>query len=373
MWPGHDSSGPNLSVRAMCESLGDEFDFALLGRDRPPGASRAVIDTAWHPAAKGRIRHLTPGPLGARNLAGTIRSERPDLIMLNGFHDREITIPTLVLRKVGRLGDAPVLLSPRGEFSSGARGLGALRKRVYLSAAKTGGLMDGVVFHATSDAECADLAAVFPGHPIEQISNIRSLFPLPTFKKASPDAALRLFFLGRISPVKGLDVALRALAQVSRPAELSIYGPVHDEAHWRECQRLIAALPDHVVVRHQGEVPNDAVAAIAASHDLMLLPSRSENFGHAIFESLAAGTPVLIGRETPWRGLEADQAGYDIPLADTDNITRAIDRYAAMNDASRETWRSGARRRAEEHVASSTAADAMRRLIRRMARPGSGE
>ena len=93
------------------------------------------------------------------------------------------------------------------------------------------------------------------------------------------------------------------------------------------------------------------------------MPSRSENFGHAIFEALCAGTPVLIGDRTPWQDLETAKAGFDIPLPDPAALAAAIDRLAAMTRAEYAEWRAGARAMAEQFVATSTARADMARLF----------
>ena len=104
-----------------------------------------------------------------------------------------------------------------------------------------------------------------------------------------------------------------------------------------------------------------------AGQDVLLLPSRSENFGHAIFEALAAGTPVVIGDKTPWRGLEAAQGRVDIALPDAPAIAAAIDRLAAMPASDYAAWRAGARATAERFVGASTARTDMAGLLHRLA------
>ena len=52
--------------------------------------------------------------------------------------------------------------------------------------------------------------------------------------------------------------------------------------------------------------------------------SGSENYGHSIVEALLCGTPVLISDSTPWRGLEAEGVGWDLPIADEAAFVRAL-------------------------------------------------
>jgi len=360
-WPGHESAGPNLSVKAMCETLSDEFDFLLVARDRAFGAAEPLAPSDdWRDLGWAKIHYLTVGPKGARGLAALLRRTPHDLIFTNGFFDKEFTIPLLMARRFGQVPKAPIVLSPRGEFSSGALGLKNGRKAAYRSAVKALGLARDVVFHVTSEEEEADTRKLFPSNRIERITNVRPLFPLPLYQ---PGSLFRLAFLGRISPVKGLDVALEALALVTGRVDFTIYGPVSDPAHWARCEELIAALPANVTAHREGELTNDAVPAAMAAHDLMFMPSRSENFGHAIFEALCAGTPVLIGDRTPWQDLEAGKAGFDVPLPNPAALAAAIDRLAAMNSADYAEWRAGARVTAERFVSGSTARVDMARLF----------
>jgi glycosyltransferase involved in cell wall biosynthesis len=72
------------------------------------------------------------------------------------------------------------------------------------------------------------------------------------------------------------------------------------------------------------------VPAALARYDFMILPTHNENFGYAILDALAAGCPVLLSDQTPWRDLEAAGAGWTIPLADPERFARTIEACVAM-------------------------------------------
>jgi glycosyltransferase involved in cell wall biosynthesis len=364
LWPGNDASGPNISLMAMIEALADEFSFLRVARDRPAGgAAPFAASGLWLEAAGGAARYCPPGARGLAELATILRETPHDLLLLNGFHDREFTIPALLMRRLGLAPRRPTILSPRGEFSSAALGLKPWRKAAYGAFARRTRLLADIWLHATSAAEADDMkAAAAASRGCLLAPNIRPpLTPLPHVPTA--DGALRLCFLGRISRVKNLDLALRSLARVKTPVVFDIYGPIEDRAHWEECRALIAALPPHVAVTANGEIANSAAPQMLARHDLLFLPSRSENFGHAIFEALCCGVPVLIGDATPWRGLAEARAGWDLPL-EAEAFARAIDAFAGMDDASRARLRDGARALAERRTRESDAVAATRRMFR---------
>jgi glycosyltransferase involved in cell wall biosynthesis len=143
-----------------------------------------------------------------------------------------------------------------------------------------------------------------------------------------------------------------------------IYGPISEPEYWRECERIIGTLPGHIAVSYRGEIPNRAVPATLARYDLFFLPTLGENFGHAIFEALANGVPALISDATPWRELEARDAGWSLPLDQPQQFAAAIDKLAAMGSDDRLQLRRGARRAAEQMVARSDAIARNREMFR---------
>ena len=80
LWPGHESTGPNLSQVALCKALADEFDFRILARDRPWGASAPMVDNRdWHDLGYAKVHYLTVGRFGAQGLWRLLRETPHDL------------------------------------------------------------------------------------------------------------------------------------------------------------------------------------------------------------------------------------------------------------------------------------------------------
>ena len=62
------------------------------------------------------------------------------------------------------------------------------------------------------------------------------------------------------------------------------------------------------------------------------MPTKGENFGHSIAESLAAGTPVLISDRTPWCDIDRGSAGNVVSLDRPDKFIKNIEHYLFMNE-----------------------------------------
>lgn len=366
LWPGNDSSGPNQSYRAMCESLSEEFDFAFLARDRAFGAADAAADRGgWTDLGFARGRYCSVGRFGAHGLGTLLRETPHDLLVLNGFFDREFTIPTLLLRRTGLVPRRSTLLSPRGEFAAGALSLKTPSKRAYLELSRSAGLLRDVWLHATGPQEAIDIGRGCGwAKGILEAPNVRQLPPVPPgAARPTRDGALRVAFVGRVSPVKNLDFALEALGHVRSPVDFFIHGPIGDADHWSQCAAIAARLPGNVRVHGPVEIPNAEVPGVLASMDLLFLPTRGENFGHAIFEALACSLPVLISDQTPWLDLEQSDAGWSLPLANPEEFAARIDGLSRLSPEARKALRTGARRRAERWVSEGDAVARTRRML----------
>jgi glycosyltransferase involved in cell wall biosynthesis len=129
-------------------------------------------------------------------------------------------------------------------------------------------------------------------------------------------------FLGRIHPVKGVDVLLRAWQAVQDRApdwELHIVGP--DEGGYSSEVRSLASSLGLKRVTFAGPVYGADKVDCYRRADLFILPSRSENFGMTVAEALAQGVPAVVSKAAPWAGLETRGCGWwvgagDGPLAE---------------------------------------------------------
>ena len=319
--PGYKAGGPIRTLANMVDKLGDEFQFKIITADRDSGDTEAYpgikID-GWNRVGKADVFYMSPGMRSLKEFKKILCSTECDVIYLNSFFSPHFTIKPLLLRRLRLIPAKPLILAPRGEFSPGALGLKSLKKRVYLWAVKAFGLYRGVVWQASSEHEEADIRRWFGKDvQVEVAPNIppavHSADELPP-EKVKRKGCLKIIFLSRISRKKNLDGALKMLKGLNGEVQFNIYGPMEDKSYWAECQKIIGDLPGNIEVKYCGSVEHEKVGAVMKKHDIFLFPTLGENFGHVILEALCAGCPILISDQTPWRDLEANGVGWDLPL-----------------------------------------------------------
>jgi D-inositol-3-phosphate glycosyltransferase len=106
-----------------------------------------------------------------------------------------------------------------------------------------------------------------------------------------------LLFVGRIQPLKGLPVAVGALAALGRPdAELVVVGGpsgAEGEAELAGVQAEARRLGVADRIRWVPAQPHHLLSTYYRAADVVLVPSRSESFGLVALEAAACGVPVV--------------------------------------------------------------------------------
>ncbi len=106
-----------------------------------------------------------------------------------------------------------------------------------------------------------------------------------------------LLFVGRIQPLKGADVAVRALAELNRPdAVLLIVGGAsgrQGDAEYERVRAMVHELGLDGRVRFIPAQQHHILSTYYRAADVVLVPSRSESFGLVALEAAACGTPVV--------------------------------------------------------------------------------
>jgi glycosyltransferase involved in cell wall biosynthesis len=348
--PGYKAGGPIRSIENLVAALGDEFQFKIITRDRDLGDKApypGITVKQWVRVGLADVMCLRPGWLGLLGTFGLLRSlDQNTVLYLNSYFSRCFSILPMFMYWLGLCRPRQVVLAPRGEFSPGALALKKRRKLVYIRFSRWLGLHEHIIWHASSEFEAADIRQSYSGWPSIDVAAVIAtaqgiVAPASSVgqRRCKKAGELRVIFVSRISRKKNLSSALKMLDGILGDVLFDIYGPAEDASYWSECQKLISALPANVRVEYQGQIEHEKTGRVFVEHDLFLFPTLGENFGHVICESLAAGCPVLISDQTPWRDLEKHGAGWAIPLQETERFRSVIqqcvdadgDWYAALS------------------------------------------
>jgi glycosyltransferase involved in cell wall biosynthesis len=167
------------------------------------------------------------------------------------------------------------------------------------------------------------------------------------FQAAFPDLTGRrlLLFLGRIHEKKGCDLLIRTLASHAEGDgrwQLVFAGPV-DPAYGAQLRSLAAEQGVTDRITWTGMLAGDVKWGALYCAEAFILPSHQENFGIAVTEALACGTPVLISDQVNiWREIDGDGAG--LVKADTLCGTRELLRmWSELDEPARKDMRARAR------------------------------
>lgn len=135
-----------------------------------------------------------------------------------------------------------------------------------------------------------------------------------------------MVFISRIAPVKNLLYALEVLKNnhFEGLIEFDIYGPDEDKNYWEKCKELITHLPSNIIVEYKGFVDPKDISTTLSNYHSFFLPTKGENFGHAIVEAMQVGLIPLISDKTPWINLENQKVGYSLSLDNKDAFVLAI-------------------------------------------------
>lgn len=126
------------------------------------------------------------------------------------------------------------------------------------------------------------------------------------------DGVLRLLYVGRLHPIKGIENLLNAgrilNEKYERAWSLTIAGS-GDPEYVKSLLERIAQLSLRGQVTLVGGVIGAEKEKLFACADVLILPSFSENFGLVVAEALAHAVPVIASTGTPWAEVEKRGCG----------------------------------------------------------------
>jgi glycosyltransferase involved in cell wall biosynthesis len=209
-----------------------------------------------------------------------------------------------------------------------------LKKRLYMKLAGRRFLQGAACVHTTAEGERQQAAKWIPKARTAVLPLLVDLSEFDALPGPGPALAAfpqlattapKLLFLSRLHPKKGVEILLRAAAEVARRGihcELFIAGP-GDGDYVSRLKRLASELDLGAKTHFLGMVRGMQKTSLYQAADLFVLPTHQENFGLVLVEALACGTPVVTTRGVDiWPELE--QAGSAIVSLDPQAVAGAM-------------------------------------------------
>jgi glycosyltransferase involved in cell wall biosynthesis len=267
-----------------------------------PGSWPAIFATSW--------------PMARRLHALIAEVDVVHVHALYLFHDWAAS------RYSGRLGK-PYILMPHGALDPFIYRRHRWRKVIIESAFQNGMSRRAAGLHYTTVEEWK-LAR-------PRVSNVRGCIlsigvDLEEVARLPPPHVLRarypmigdrkvVLFLGRLSYKKGIDIVIRAFAEVAMRRDdifLVLAGP--DDGVRAAAEALIAQCGVAERSLFTGMTLGEEKRIVLGGSHIFVLPSQSENFGITVAEAAACGIPVVISDQVNiWREFHDAQAGLTAP------------------------------------------------------------
>ena len=342
------SGGPSRSVPALAESQSEEegIKVTVLYRDR--GNPVVELDRRRVDYKTVTVRNLLLGK--------TFLSSLLSKYLLKGnciFHLHGLWSPTLHWAAVfAARNGVPFAISTRGMLATWCLGHKSFKKKLGWWVYQQRDIERAACLLATSEPERDDVLTLVPGKQVAVIPNGCKERPEISLTDSllPENAGIRwALAMGRLHPVKGFAELIDAWSKIMPVGwKLAIAGP--DEDGYRTILENLVS--DHGLaeqVLFLGEVDDQQKWALLDRSELLVAPSKSENFGMAIAEALQSGTPVIATTGTPWSEIVEYRCGWWV-APDIDSLGPALLEATATDAIQlREMGRNGHRLIAEKY------------------------
>ncbi len=338
--PGHAGGGAAQTSKNLIERLGDRYDFSVLTGDRESPNTEAYKDiplNQWTSVIGAEV-HYAKLSLGyIFSLWRLVKEAKPDVVYLNSFFAPRM-LAFMFLRRFWMIPKIPVMVAPEDELSIGCMSAKTRKKEIFISIAKHLGIYKkNVIWKASHPREKEEIQGYFGKSANVHIAS--SATPKMLFENFSFDEKPKkekgkvvFSFISRIMVKKNIHYAFEVMSQLKGDVRFDVYGPIEDEAYWREkCEPVIKNLPTNVEVILHGTIAHNEVAKRLSTSHFFVLSTLSESFGHVVLEALAGGCPVVLSDNTPWLDLREKGLGWDIPLEQKERWIEVLQKCVDMS------------------------------------------
>ena len=217
--------------------------------------------------------------------------------------------------------------------------------------------------HATAESEKENLLQLGYNDKIKVIPNAVNVDSITM--KNSWKQTKTILFLSRIHEKKGINFLIEAVSILKK--ELDGYKIViageGDAAYIDTLEQMALQSGVQDIISFAGGVYGEEKWDIFRKADVFVLPTFSENFGIAIAEALASGTPVITTKGTPWTDLVKYNCGWHTEIGTLPTVN-ALKAFLQLDEMTLESMGRNGRRLIEEKYSTQSMADEMMKLYK---------
>lgn len=333
-YPAKTYGGPVVSIKNLTDALGDEIEFYILTSNHELKQKEAMpgLPNGFVQKGKAKVRYISDEEMESKVYERILDEIEPDCVYINAIYHSLLSPPMI---KLARKKGIRCAIAVRGGLNPNAINISKYKKLSYLKYMKFI-LGENVCFHSTAREETKAIKRYFgESNEIVEVSNYPRCIDGDTeqYRVRKKENQIRIIYFSRIHPIKNLDFAIEVIGNTKVDCFFDIYGPIEDQDYWTHCLDLIKNLPPNVNAQYCGYLSNAELGQKLGKYDLFILPTSSENFGHAIAEALSEKCNVLISNNTPWNDINGYDFGRAIPLENKPNYTKFISDIAALTES----------------------------------------
>ena len=313
--PGFKAGGPIKSISTLCNNIKNTIHVTIMTSNHDLGETNSYDNIEFDRILKFNSHEIIYlSKVNFVKIKLFINKISPDVIYLNSFFSKFTQI-ILLLKKLGII-KSRIVLAPRGELSLGALSIKPIKKSIFIKILKFFNIYtNDIFFHSTDEIEFRDIKKLFSNKTFfipNLIFYINPFVPVASKKENE----LKIIFLSRITKKKNLLYALDVLVNniYDGKIKFDIYGPIEDEIYWKKCEDIIIQAKHNIMIKYKGSVGPRNVMHILSKNNVFFLPTKNENFGHAIVEAMQCGLVPIISDQTPWNDLQKYNAGFSLNL-----------------------------------------------------------
>ena len=333
--PGFLAGGPIRSIYNSASLLKDKYDLTIITSNRdlnskiPYKGMKKFI--SYKKVNDVKVVYLSS--YNFRDLIKIITSDF-DLIYLNSMFSLKFTLIPLIIKKITSL-SSKIVLAPRGMLHKEAITQRRGKKNLYLFLTRFLYQQNNILFLANDNHEKNQIESSLSFKPNIVVLQEPIMTPKQKLENINTNfKILKLLYISRICDHKNLLYVIKSLRNLSKningKIELNIFGLIEEEEYWEKCKKEIISLPSFIKIRYRGTIQKIDKTEIFENHHFLILMSKSENFGHVIYESLSYGRPVIISDNTPWNEIDNKQCGYVVNL-NNNNLNNIIETALSIN------------------------------------------